>query len=90
MSMLGFNNFSNFNNFLALPFCSSVRKLDEPIPSKRWTIARAKFMCGNRTGYVYEINDSFTQIPIQTKKTFLKNIVEIKALKLEIKILKNI
>ena len=83
--MLGFNYFNDFNNFLALLFCSSVRKLDEFSPLKRWTIARAKFMCGNRASYVDEINASFTQIPIQTK-TFLKKIVEIKVPKIEIKI----
>ena len=51
-------------------------------------LLRAKLLCENGTSYIDELNINFSQIPIQTK-TFLKNMIEIKVLKLKIKGLKH-
>ena len=49
-------------------------------------LAQAKLHCGNWTSHIDELNVNFTQIPIHTN-AFSKNMIEIKVLKLKIKVL---
>ena len=50
-------------------------------------LARAKLQCRYGKCYINERNANFTQIAIQTE-TVLKNMIEIKVLKLKVKVLK--